>query len=131
MIPRVTDAEISPSAYATEEYCYLTTTGRRTGNPHTIEIWFAVDCDTVYMMAGGRETSDWVQNLIANPSVRIQIGEHDWDARARLVVAGSDEDARVRPRLREKYANASDDLVGWAKSALPVALEVTRPASDG
>jgi deazaflavin-dependent oxidoreductase (nitroreductase family) len=129
-ILRVNDPAPTPAEDAIEEYCYLTTTGRRTGNPHTIEIWFAVDRDTVYMMAGGRETSDWVQNLIANPSVRIQIGEHGWDAQARLVVAGSDEDARVRTWLREKYANASDDLVGWAQSALPVALEVTGPASD-
>ena len=57
MIPRVTDAATSPSAYADEEFCYLTTTGRRTGRPHTIEIWFAVDRGVVYMMAGGRERS--------------------------------------------------------------------------
>jgi hypothetical protein len=72
-----------------------------------------------------------VQNVIANPAVRLQIGEHDWDARARLVVAGTEEDARVRPLLREKYANASDDLVSWAASALPVALEITGPESAG
>jgi deazaflavin-dependent oxidoreductase (nitroreductase family) len=131
MILRVSDAEPTPAAYAAEAYCYLTSTGRRTGNPHTIEIWFAVDRDVVYMMAGGRERSDWVQNVIANPAVRLQIGDHDWDARARLVVAGTEEDARVRPLLREMYANASDDLVSWAASALPVALEITGPASAG
>jgi deazaflavin-dependent oxidoreductase (nitroreductase family) len=131
MIPRVTDAEISPSTDASEDFCYLTTTGRRSGQPHTIEIWFAVDGGVVYMMAGGRERSDWVRNLIAMPSVRLQIGEHDWDAAARLVEAGTDEDARVRPLLREKYANASDDLVSWSRAALPVALEITGPASDG
>jgi hypothetical protein len=26
-----------------EAFCYLTTTGRRTGRAHTIEIWFALD----------------------------------------------------------------------------------------
>jgi hypothetical protein len=30
------------------DYCYVTTTGRRTGSPHTIEIWFALHEDTVY-----------------------------------------------------------------------------------
>ncbi len=131
MIPRVPAAEITPAAYATDDFCYLTTTGRRSGQPHTIEIWFAVDRDVVYMMAGGRDRSDWVRNLMAHPSVRLQIGEHDWDAEARIVVAGSDEDTRVRPLLRDKYANASDDLVSWSRTALPVALEVTGPASDG
>ena len=30
-------------ALAGETYCYLTTTGRVTGKPHTIEIWFALE----------------------------------------------------------------------------------------
>ncbi len=131
MILRVSDAIPAPGIDANEEYCYLTTQGRRTGSPHTIEIWFAVDRGVVYMMAGGRDTADWVQNLIANPTVRLRIGDHDWSARARLVVADTEEDERVRPLLREKYANASDDLVGWARSALPVAFDVTGTASDG
>ncbi|MGZ6980465.1 MAG: nitroreductase/quinone reductase family protein, partial [Acidimicrobiia bacterium] len=67
----MTDAVTSPSAYTDEEYCYLTTTGRRTGQPHTIEIWFAVDRGVVYLMAGGRERSDWVRNLVAHPKARL------------------------------------------------------------
>jgi len=131
MIPDVTASDPAPSTYADEEFCYLTTTGRRTGQPHTIEIWFAVDRGVVYMMAGGRDTSDWVRNLIAQPEVRLQIGDHDWNARARVVDGGTEEDTRVRPLLRDKYANASDDLVTWARTALPIALEVTGPASGG
>jgi deazaflavin-dependent oxidoreductase (nitroreductase family) len=130
MIIRVSDAATTPSAYTTEEYGYLTTTGRRTGNPHTIEIWFAVDRDVVYMMAGGRDQADWVRNLTANSSVRLQVGDDAWTARARLVQPGTEEDSRVRPLLREKYASSSDDLVAWARTALPVALEITGPASD-
>jgi deazaflavin-dependent oxidoreductase (nitroreductase family) len=127
----VTGREHDPSGYAGDEFAYLTTTGRRTGNPHTIEIWFAVDRGVVYMMAGGRDGSDWVRNLVARPAVRLQIGERDWDARARLVDPGTEEDTRVRPLLREKYASSSDDLVSWARTALPVALEIVGPASDG
>jgi deazaflavin-dependent oxidoreductase (nitroreductase family) len=129
MITRVSDIETNPSAHATDEYCYLTTTGRRTGNPHTIEIWFAVDRDVVYLMAGGGEQADWVRNLTANPAVHLQIGDHDWNARARLVEPGTAEDSRVSPLLREKYASSSDDLVAWSRRALPVALEITGPAS--
>jgi hypothetical protein len=29
-------------ALADESFCYVTTTGRRTGNPHSIEIWFGL-----------------------------------------------------------------------------------------
>jgi deazaflavin-dependent oxidoreductase (nitroreductase family) len=110
------------SALADEPFAYVTTTGRRTGAPHTIEIWFGVDRDVVYLMAGGRDRSDWVRNLIANPHVKVRIREHEWDADARPVDPDTEEDARVRPLLRDKYADASDDLVGWARQALPVAL---------
>jgi deazaflavin-dependent oxidoreductase (nitroreductase family) len=80
-------------------------------------------------MAGGGEQADWVRNLTANPAVRLQIGDHDWNARGRLVEPGTAEDSRVRPLLREKYASSSDDLVAWSRTALPVALEITDPAS--
>ena len=111
------------SELAGDDFAYLTTTGRRTGTPHTIEIWFGVDQDVVYVMGGGREKSDWTQNLLADPNVRIRIREHEWDAVARVVEADTEEDPRVRELVRTKYANADDDLVGWARRALPVAFE--------
>lgn len=55
------------------DYCYVTTTGRRSGNPHTIEIWFAQHGGRVYLLSGGGEASDWVKNLrrsVAALSVR-------------------------------------------------------------
>jgi deazaflavin-dependent oxidoreductase (nitroreductase family) len=109
-------------AFADEPFAYVTTTGRRTGAPHTIEIWFGIDRGVVYLMSGGRDGSDWVRNLLAEPSVKVRIRDQEWDADARLVEADTEEDARVRPLLRDKYADSSDDLIGWARRALPVAL---------
>jgi deazaflavin-dependent oxidoreductase (nitroreductase family) len=109
-------------ALADEPFAYVTTNGRRSGAPHTIEIWFGIDAGVVYLMSGGRDRSDWVRNLMANPRVKVRIGNREWNADARLVEADTDEDARVRSLLRDKYANPSDDLVGWARRALPVAL---------
>ena len=40
------------SALGEEAFCYLTTVGRVTGRPHTIEIWFAREGSTVYMLSG-------------------------------------------------------------------------------
>src|SRR5438128_3103033 len=51
------------STLATEPFCYLTTIGRGSGRPHTIEIWFALHGATVYLLSGGGEGSDWVKNL--------------------------------------------------------------------
>ena len=49
------------SSLAGEAYCYLTTTGRVTGEPHTIEIWFGMPEDgrAVYLLSGGGDRSDW------------------------------------------------------------------------
>ena len=43
--------------FADDDFCYLTTTGRVTGQPHTIEIWFAVGGRTLYMLSDSH-TSD-------------------------------------------------------------------------
>lgn len=117
---------VQPLDHADEAFAYLTTTGRRSGDPHTIEIWFAVDGGAVYMMAGGRDRSDWVRNVLVHEDVTLRIGTDEWDGRARVVEPDTEEDARVRPLLRAKYADASDDLVSWARTALPVAIEGLR-----
>ena len=111
-------------ALASEQFCYLTTTGRVTGNPHEIEIWFGVADGRLYMLSGGRERSDWVANLIKQPNVTIRIAGQIFDAVARVVDADTPEDAMARKLLVEKYRSPRDDLSGWGRTALPVAFEV-------
>jgi deazaflavin-dependent oxidoreductase (nitroreductase family) len=112
------------------DYCYLTTTGRSSGNPHTIEIWFALHGDRVYLLAGGGDQSDWVRNVRLEPRVALRLGGEDMICRAR-VVDDPDEDALARRLLLEKYApRSSDDLGEWASTALPVVVELPSPAAD-
>ena len=54
-----------------DDYCYLTTTGRRSGRPHRIEIWYARSGETLYLLAGGGRPSDWVRNRLADPAVSV------------------------------------------------------------
>ena len=49
------------SSLANDDYCYLTTVGRVTGKPHEIEIWFGMIGDTIYLLSGGGDKSDWVK----------------------------------------------------------------------
>ena len=108
-----------------EPFAYLTTTGRRTGEPHQIEIWFGAKDDTVYLLAGGRDTADWVRNLMQEPRVNLRIGERVWNAVARPVVPGTDEDDLARLLLVDKYSPTySGDLSEWRVSALPVAVDL-------
>ena len=110
---------------AGEQYCYLTTTGRVSGNAHEIEIWFNVDGDTLYLLCGGGERSDWVKNLRRTPDVSLRIGDATLRGVARLVDAGSDEDALARRLLTEKYQPGYErDLGDWRRTALPVAVDV-------
>ena len=105
-------------------FAYLTTTGRRTGRPHRIEIWFGhVGGSTVYLMAGGGTRSDWVANSIASPAVTIEIGGVSFSGVAR-VIEEPDEAALARRLLFEKYQPTySGDLTSWRDSALPVAVD--------
>jgi deazaflavin-dependent oxidoreductase (nitroreductase family) len=114
---------VDPSL-ASESYCYLTTTGRVSGEPREIEIWFGLDGDTLYMLAGGRERSDWVKNLIRQPEVKVRLGDRIFEGRARIVSSG-DEDARARHLLLEKYSRGyGGDLSEWGETALPVAVDL-------
>ncbi|MCW5875816.1 MAG: nitroreductase family deazaflavin-dependent oxidoreductase [Anaerolineales bacterium] len=108
---------------AGEQYCYLTTTGRRTGKPHEIEIWFGLENGVLYLLSGGRERSDWVRNLQANPSVSLRIGKAHFSGVARLVEA-EDEDALARGLLAAKYYGwrEGQPLGDWARRSLPVAV---------
>jgi deazaflavin-dependent oxidoreductase (nitroreductase family) len=107
-----------------DDYCYLTTTGRRTGRAHRIEIWYAADGDTLYVLAGGGRSSDWVQNLVVDPSVRVELDGVVRPARARVLDAGPEAE-RARSLVFAKYAPRSDgDLTDWRERALPVALDL-------
>ena len=114
---------ISPSL-AKEEYCYLTTIGRVSGRPHEIEIWFGLQDNSLYLLSGSK-SSDWVKNLLKNPSVSVRIGKHRLTGTARLV-QDKEEDDLARHLVAEKYGEWEEGrtLSEWARSALPVAVDL-------
>lgn len=111
------------SALAKEQHSYLTKTGRNSGLPHEIEIWFAISGSTVYKLSGGRQRSDWVKNITQIPAVTVRISTRQFTGTAR-VVHDPDEDALARCLLLEKYAPTyDDDLTDWG--APPYRLQST------
>ena len=111
--------------FADADYCYLTTTGRVSGKAHTIEIWFALHEKTLYLLSGSREKSDWIKNSLRTPDVQVKINDTQFAGKARLV-ATPEEDALARQLVFEKYApRSSDDLTGWSRTSLPLAIDVT------
>jgi deazaflavin-dependent oxidoreductase (nitroreductase family) len=62
----------------------LSTTGRRTGKPRRIEIWwFRVDGRFIVTGTPGRR--DWLANVIADPGVIVHVDGLDITARAVIV----------------------------------------------
>jgi deazaflavin-dependent oxidoreductase (nitroreductase family) len=110
---------------ADEDYCYLTTTGRVSGEPREIEIWFGLDGGTLYMLSGGGDRSDWVRNLLKTPEVTVRIADQLFAGRAR-VVADAEEEARARRLVYDKYSPGySGDLTSWRDEALPIAVDLS------
>jgi deazaflavin-dependent oxidoreductase (nitroreductase family) len=112
---------------ADEDFAYLTTTGRRTGKPNRIEIWFALHDGRIYLLSGGGDRADWVKNIAHDGGVRIQLGSRTVAARGRLLEGGA-EDQRARELLDAKYMGwkPGKKLSSWARNALPVAIDLPR-----
>lgn len=103
---------------------YVTTTGRVTGRPHRIEIWFAASGDTIYMLSGGGDRSDWVRNLLANGSAEVRIDGVSRSGTGRRVV-DEDEDAIARRLVFDKYhPGYGGDLTDWRDRSLPMAIDL-------
>jgi deazaflavin-dependent oxidoreductase (nitroreductase family) len=107
------------------EYCYLTTTGRVTGRPHEIEIWFGSRDSSLYLLSGGGRESDWVKNLLKNPKVTVRIAKITFSATARLVTDQTEEMA-ARYMLAGKYQEWEEGrtISEWARTALVVAIDL-------
>jgi deazaflavin-dependent oxidoreductase (nitroreductase family) len=105
-------------------FCYVTTTGRRTGRPHTIEIWFEERDGTLYLLSGGGDRSDWIRNIRKESKVSVRIGEEERQGVARFV-DDPDEDFGARRLLAAKYQSWREGrpLSRWASTALVVAID--------
>jgi len=111
--------------FADEDFCYLTTTGRVSGRPHVIEIWFVLNECTVYMLSEGLDKADWVKNALRLQDVTVKIKDKAFIGRARLV-NDAREDTLARQLIAQKYKSSDEqDLTEWYNSALPVAVDIT------
>ena len=52
----------------------LTTTGRKTGRPHTIGLQYELIDGRYYLGAADGTRADWYRNILKNPDVSIQVG---------------------------------------------------------
>ena len=67
----------------------LTTTGRKSGKPHTIGLQYEMINGRYYLGAADGTRADWYRNILKNPDVEIQVGGNC--IRAKAAVIGDDE----------------------------------------
>jgi deazaflavin-dependent oxidoreductase (nitroreductase family) len=98
------------------------TTGRRTGRPHRIEIWYLAAEGTVYLFSGGGDQADWVRNLRHDPHVLLELAGRPAAAYDAVVVQEPDE--ALRREMDAKYHDTLPDreLTSWAQHSLVVRL---------
>ena len=91
---------------SSEQYAYVTTTGRKSGLPRRIEIWFVEADGFVYILAEHGLQAQWVMNILANPEVHVRIGDAQWNGTARVLDAQKDAQtySRAQELSRQKYA---------------------------
>ncbi len=120
-------------ALATLDVCYVTTTGRRTGRPHRIEIWFGLDGGVLYLISGNGPGADWFRNLQAEPEVTVELGDEVRRATAR-VVTDAGERRRVGELMGAKHAGWRGDpdigltFEAWCFEVPVAAIDRWRPA---
>ena len=103
----------------------ITTTGRKSGKPHTRPIWYVVDDGKVLVQSGKDGKTDWYRNLKKTPAVTLKADGYTFRARGRLLTDPKDVE-RVHALFRDKYTSAR--VLSWMGSGigqgLPVELTV-------
>ena len=96
---------------------YLTTTGRVSGLPREIEIWFVEWGERLYLLAEHFHRAPWVQNIQHDPKVKVRIGKGEWEAKGRVLDSEADREQweLAQELSRRKY--------GWG-DGLPVELTI-------
>ena len=106
---------------ADPQFLYLTTTGRRSGLPRQIEIWFTRHQGRYYVIAE-YPTSQWIQNIAGNPDVTFRVGDTTFRGRARVVNPQTD------PVLHRYVQHLSHAKYGWGDGIVVELVPKADPA---
>ena len=113
--------------HADEECCDIVTTGRVSGNPHELEIWFGVMDGVMYIISGNGSRADWYRNLMVHPEVVVKLQGEQLVGLAREVV-DPDERRACGDLMGAKYVWDGDPSIGltydaWCHDVPAVAIE--------
>jgi len=90
------------------QYLYLTTIGRRSGQPREIEIWFGEYAGRYYLIAEHRDQTQWVKNIRHHPRISFRVGRQHFTGTGRIV------DEAGEPELWRSVRSLFDQKYGWS-----------------
>ena len=102
----------------------LTTTGAKSGQARTHPVMYLPDGDRLAVFAskgGAPANPDWYRNLVANPTVTVEVGGERFDANA-TVLTGEERDRLFR-RQAELYPGFAEYEAKTTRTIPVVALE--------
>jgi hypothetical protein len=85
----------------------------------------------VYLLADGGGRSDWLRNLMVEPSVALRIAGREWDASARVVTDAHERERAARLVYAKYQPGYGGDLSRWRNTALPVAVTLLTARGGG
>jgi deazaflavin-dependent oxidoreductase (nitroreductase family) len=112
------------SRVAGEKFIYLTTRGRKTGNLHTVELWFAVAGKKVYLSHEGAYT-DWMKNILEDNRVEFKIGKTQFKGTARIARDGEASELGKHALYLKYYGNADEDTINdWFSESTIIEISI-------
>jgi deazaflavin-dependent oxidoreductase (nitroreductase family) len=111
-----------------ERLVLLTTTGRRSGRPHTVPMMFHRDGDRILVIAsnqGAPKDPDWYQNVVANPRVKVELADESFAGTATPLEGKELE--RQWAAIKKAYPFFADHE-SKAGRTIPVVALTRRPA---
>jgi len=123
------------AGYATDDCINVTTRGRRTGRPHTIEIWFGVDADSIFLISGNGAGADWYRNMLAEPALTVRFADGVERVGLARAVVDPARRRRVGDVMGAKYGWDGDPSIGltrqaWCYDVPAIAIDLAPSARD-
>ena len=106
---------------------HLTTTGRSSGLPRRVELWFAYSDGCICLLAGSTEDgwpNNWYRNLQANPSASVEIGDLALTVSVEPVEDPDSERIAIRELFLAKFGQDIMDRFYSREGLTPVRLRV-------
>lgn len=110
------------------EELILTTTGRRSGRPHHVTLWFVYDGSAVWLRTDA--ATDWYRNLERDGRCRVAVDGVELEAQREAVPDEPSALRRIVDLLRAKYG--AEWVADWyvERGRIPVRLRVDSPKAS-